>query len=64
MCADEQKRTLSIMILAACGQLGGLSIISTYSTYFFSLAGLDVSHVSRIVTSRCLLEIRTRSWPH
>jgi hypothetical protein len=30
--ADIQKRTLSIMLLSACGQLGGLSIISTYST--------------------------------
>lgn len=52
------------MILAACGQLGGLSIISTYSTYFFSLAGLDVSDVWRIGTSTCLLVIRTRSWAH
>lgn len=29
---DDQKRTLTIMLLSACGQLGGLSIISTYST--------------------------------
>lgn len=36
-----QKRTLSIMILSACGQLGGLAIVATYSTYFFSLAGLQ-----------------------
>lgn len=32
MAAYDQKRTLTIMLLAACGQLGGLSIISTYST--------------------------------
>jgi SP family general alpha glucoside:H+ symporter-like MFS transporter len=29
---NNLKRTLTVMLLAACGQLGGLAVISTYST--------------------------------
>jgi len=35
------RRTLSIMLISVTNQLAGLAIISTYSTYFFSLAGLN-----------------------
>lgn len=45
------RRTLTIMILSACGQLGGLSIISTYSTYFFSLAGLEDPFLGSLILS-------------
>ncbi|KAH8724376.1 general substrate transporter [Phaeosphaeriaceae sp. PMI808] len=34
------KRTLTVGVAAISQQLGGLAIIFTYSTYFFSLAGL------------------------
>jgi len=39
------------MILSACGQLGGLAIISTYSTYFFALAGLDDPFLGSLILS-------------
>ncbi|KAH8677975.1 general substrate transporter [Xylariales sp. PMI_506] len=35
------QRTLTVMLLGVASQLAGLSIIGTYSTYFFSLAGLE-----------------------
>ncbi|KAL1409207.1 hypothetical protein Q8F55_006040 [Vanrija albida] len=35
----NRKRTLLLMILAGGGQLAGLTMISTYSTYFFAIAG-------------------------
>lgn len=63
----HQKRTLTIMLLAACGQLGGLSIISTYSTCaspcpsasddladivdFFDLAGLSDPFLGSLILS-------------
>ena len=39
------------MILSACGQLGGLAIIATYSTYFFSLAGLSDPFLGSLILS-------------
>ncbi|TXT10555.1 hypothetical protein VHUM_02060 [Vanrija humicola] len=35
----NMKRTLLLMVLAVGGQLAGLTMINTYSTYFFSIAG-------------------------
>ncbi|RSH89781.1 hypothetical protein EHS25_001767 [Saitozyma podzolica] len=45
------RRTLTVMILAVCQQLAGLSIISTYSTYFFSLAGLSDPFLGTVILS-------------
>lgn len=49
------KRTLTVMLLAVCQQLGGLAIISTYSTYFFSLAGLADPFLGTVILSCCNL---------
>ncbi|KAL1893354.1 hypothetical protein Sste5346_006532 [Sporothrix stenoceras] len=45
------KRTLTVMVLSAGQQLAGLVIISTYSTYFFSLAGLDDPFLCTVIIS-------------
>ncbi|RQM08300.1 hypothetical protein DH86_00001503 [Scytalidium sp. 3C] len=49
------KRTLTVMILAVSQQLAGLAIISTYSTYFFSLAGLSDPFLGTVILSCCNL---------
>ncbi|WOO85967.1 MFS transporter fmqE [Vanrija pseudolonga] len=49
------KRTLSVAMLSACQQLAGLAIISTYSTYFFSLAGLKDPFLGTLILSCCNL---------
>ncbi|KAH8819233.1 hypothetical protein F5884DRAFT_743652 [Xylogone sp. PMI_703] len=49
------KRTLTVMILAVSQQLAGLAIISTYSTYFFSLAGLADPFLGTVILSCCNL---------
>ncbi|KAH7356508.1 general substrate transporter [Rhexocercosporidium sp. MPI-PUGE-AT-0058] len=49
------KRTLTVMILAISQQLAGLAIISTYSTYFFSLAGLKDPFLGTVILSCCNL---------
>ncbi|KAK5053225.1 hypothetical protein LTR84_002199 [Exophiala bonariae] len=49
------KRTLTVMVLAVTQQLCGLAIISTYSTYFFSLAGLDDPFLGSVILSCCNL---------
>ncbi|KAL1404926.1 hypothetical protein Q8F55_008538 [Vanrija albida] len=49
------KRTLSVAMLSACQQLAGLAIISTYSTYFFSLAGLEDPFLGTLILSCCNL---------
>ncbi|KAN0102857.1 MFS general substrate transporter [Hyaloscypha variabilis] len=49
------KRTLTVMILAVSQQLAGLAIISTYSTYFFSLAGLKDPFLGTVILSCCNL---------
>ncbi|ERS95286.1 hypothetical protein HMPREF1624_08164 [Sporothrix schenckii ATCC 58251] len=43
------KRTLTVMVLSAAQQLAGLVIISTYSTYFFSLAGLTDPFLATVI---------------
>ncbi|CAK7227666.1 hypothetical protein SEUCBS140593_006653 [Sporothrix eucalyptigena] len=45
------KRTLTVMVLSAGQQLAGLVIISTYSTYFFSLAGLSDPFLATVILS-------------
>ncbi|KYG43064.1 hypothetical protein M433DRAFT_72503 [Acidomyces richmondensis BFW] len=45
------KRTLTVMILAVAQQLAGLAIISTYSTYFFSLACLKNPFQGTVILS-------------
>ncbi|RAO72321.1 uncharacterized protein BHQ10_008333 [Talaromyces amestolkiae] len=45
------KRTLTVMLLAVSQQLAGLAIISTYSTYFFSLAGLADPFLGTVIIS-------------
>ncbi|KEF55030.1 uncharacterized protein A1O9_08683 [Exophiala aquamarina CBS 119918] len=50
-----QKRTLTVMVLAVTQQLAGLAIISTYSTYFFSLAGLEDPFLGSVILSCCNL---------
>ncbi|RSH83089.1 uncharacterized protein EHS24_006746 [Apiotrichum porosum] len=49
------KRTLIVMLLSAAQQLAGLAIISTYSTYFFSLAGLQDPFLGSVILSCCNL---------
>ncbi|CEJ81535.1 Putative Glycoside hydrolase family 78 protein [[Torrubiella] hemipterigena] len=49
------KRTLTVMLLAMSQQLVGLAIISTYSTYFFSLAGLQDPFLGTVILSCCNL---------
>ncbi|KAH8881094.1 MFS general substrate transporter [Thozetella sp. PMI_491] len=49
------RRTLTVMILAVSQQLAGLAIISTYSTYFFSLAGLADPFLGSVILSCCNL---------
>jgi sugar porter (SP) family MFS transporter len=49
------RRTLTVMILAVCQQFAGLTIISTYSTYFFSLAGLADPFLGSLILSCCNL---------
>ncbi|KAJ5377257.1 uncharacterized protein N7496_004666 [Penicillium cataractarum] len=49
------KRTLTITLLAVMGQLGGITIINTYSTYFFSLAGLSDPFLGTVIISCCNL---------
>lgn len=46
-----QKRTLTVAVLAIAQQLVGLSIIFTYSTYFFSLAGLQDPFLGTVILS-------------
>ncbi|OIW26886.1 MFS general substrate transporter [Coniochaeta ligniaria NRRL 30616] len=45
------KRTLTVMILAVSQQFAGLTIISTYSTYFFALAGLPDPFLGAVILS-------------
>ncbi|ORY31052.1 general substrate transporter [Naematelia encephala] len=47
----NRKRTFTVMVLAGCSQLGGLTIISTYSTYFFSLVGLEDPFLGSLILS-------------
>lgn len=49
------KRTVTVMVLAISQQLAGLAIISTYSTYFFSLAGLADPFLGSVILSCCNL---------
>lgn len=49
------KRTLTVMILAVSQQIVGLAIISTYSTYFFALAGLKDPFLATVILSCCNL---------
>ncbi|KAK8147894.1 hypothetical protein G3M48_000772 [Beauveria asiatica] len=49
------KRTLTVMLLAVSQQLVGLAIIGTYSTYFFSLAGLQDPFLGTVILSCCNL---------
>ncbi|ORX37529.1 general substrate transporter [Kockovaella imperatae] len=49
------RRTLTVMILAVCQQFAGLTIINTYSTYFFSLAGLADPFLGSVILSCCNL---------
>ncbi|KAI5458760.1 hypothetical protein BGZ63DRAFT_432233 [Mariannaea sp. PMI_226] len=49
------KRTLTVVILSVAQQLAGLAIISTYSTYFFSLAGLADPFLGSVILSCCNL---------
>ncbi|KAK6371393.1 hypothetical protein LTS17_009124 [Exophiala oligosperma] len=49
------KRTLTVMVLGISQQLAGLAIISTYSTYFFSLAGLEDPFLATVILSCCNL---------
>ena len=48
---NEQRRTLTVMILAVAQQFAGLVIISTYSTYFFSLVGLKDPFLGSLILS-------------
>jgi len=45
------RRTLTVMILAVTQQFAGLAIISTYSSYFFSLAGLADPFLGSLILS-------------
>ncbi|KAJ5825160.1 hypothetical protein N7474_002298 [Penicillium riverlandense] len=47
----NRKRTLTVMLLAISQQFAGLTIISTYSTYFFSLAGLPDPFLGTVIIS-------------
>ncbi|KXS93736.1 hypothetical protein AC578_994 [Pseudocercospora eumusae] len=49
------KRASIVIILSISQQLAGLAIISTYSTYFFSLAGLDDPFLGTLILQCCNL---------
>ncbi|CAH0045348.1 unnamed protein product [Clonostachys solani] len=45
------KRTLTVMLLSVCSQFGGLSVVLSYSTYFFDLAGLSDPFLGTLILS-------------
>ncbi|KAM0514528.1 hypothetical protein ACHAPE_006823 [Trichoderma viride] len=49
------KRTFIVVILSVSQQFAGLAIINTYSTYFFSLAGLNDPFLGTVILSCCNL---------
>ncbi|KAF7185486.1 General alpha-glucoside permease, partial [Pseudocercospora fuligena] len=57
----SQKRASIVIILSISQQLAGLAIISTYSTYFFSLAGLDDPFLGTLILQCCNL-LAVLSW--
>lgn len=49
------RRTLTVMLTSVASQFGGLAIVNTYSTYFFSLAGLEDPFLASLIVSCCNL---------
>ncbi|KAL7893150.1 general substrate transporter [Trichoderma sp. SZMC 28014] len=49
------KRAFIVVILSVSQQFAGLAIINTYSTYFFSLAGLNDPFLGTVILSCCNL---------
>ncbi|KAM0229889.1 hypothetical protein ACHAPO_009611 [Fusarium lateritium] len=49
------RRTLTVLLLAVTGPFGGLSIILSYSTYFFAIAGLSDPFLATLILSCCNL---------
>ncbi|KAK2128962.1 hypothetical protein NOF04DRAFT_1183665 [Fusarium oxysporum II5] len=45
------RRTLTVLLLAVSGPFGGLSIILSYSTYFFAIAGLSDPFLATLILS-------------
>ncbi|CAH0004304.1 unnamed protein product [Clonostachys byssicola] len=45
------KRTLTVMLLSVCSQFGGLSVVLSYSTYFFDLAGVSDPFLGTLILS-------------
>ncbi|OAA61997.1 General substrate transporter [Niveomyces insectorum RCEF 264] len=57
----NRKRTLTVLLIATAAQFGGLAIVNTYSTYFFSLAGLKDPFLASVIVS-CTNLLATILW--
>ena len=55
------KRTLTVVLISVTTQLGGLAVINTYLTYFFSLAGFHDPFLASVIVS-CSNLVATILW--